>query len=63
MASVVSYQIEVVWIFLKKEFTSFLLQISSFYTAARLIPLFQKQGDFLYPKSRKDGLTVYENKV
>ena len=32
MASVVSYQIEVVWIFLKKEFTSFLLQISSFYT-------------------------------
>ena len=27
------------------------------------IPLFQKQGDFLYPKSRKDGLTVYENKV
>lgn len=30
MASVVSYQIEVVWIFLKKEFTSFLLQISRF---------------------------------
>ena len=31
--------------------------------SARLIPLFQKQGDFLYQKSRKDGLTAYENKV
>ena len=31
MASVVSYQIEVVWIFLKKkEFPGFLFQISSF---------------------------------
>ena len=37
MASVVSYQIEVVWIFLKKEFTSFLLQIS------RFTPFFPRQ--------------------